>query len=64
MGAPPEEIKLYHITHVSNLERIAREGLWSDSTMRERGGPNVSVGMPENKDRRLALWNAPGVVDS
>lgn len=55
MSAPPESIKLYHITHVHNLERIAREGLLSDIAIRQRGGPTVNIGMPANKARRLRL---------
>lgn len=55
MSAPPKTIKLYHITHVENLPRIARDGLLSDVAVRERGGPNVNIGMPANKERRLRL---------
>lgn len=55
MSAPSKTIKLYHTTHVENLVRIARDGLLSDVAVRERGGPNVNVGMPSNKERRLRL---------
>jgi len=54
--APPAEIKLYHITHVSNLASIVRDGgLWSDSAMTARRGPSAVVGMATIKQRRLQL---------
>jgi hypothetical protein len=55
MSTPPETISLYHITHVQNLARIARDGLLSDAAVRVRGGPSVSIGMPANKERRLSI---------
>lgn len=56
MSAVPARPCVYHITHVENLPSIIREaGLWSDSKMIERGGPNAAIGMSSIKQRRLAL---------
>src|SRR5262249_46582806 len=62
-GARPEECagmpvparpRIYHITHVETLTRIAADGvLWSDAVMVRRGGPAVSIGMSAIKQRRL-----------
>ncbi len=56
MTQKPSPTKIYHITHVENLVSIVADGgLFSDSKMIERGGPNVAVGMGEIKQRRLEL---------
>jgi len=49
-------IRLYHITHVDNLQSIVRDGaLLCDSTMRARDAPLASIGMSHIKQRRLLL---------
>lgn len=56
MSPPPANPRLYHITHVNNLPAVLSTGaLLSDATMIARGGPSVSVGMNQIKQRRLAL---------
>lgn len=56
MSTPPQFVKIYHITHVRNLEAIAREGfLRSDAVMSERGGPDAPIGMSAIKRRRLEM---------
>jgi len=50
----PRHPKIYHITHINNLEGILRDKLlWSDAKRRERGLDCEIVGMPEIKRRRL-----------
>ncbi len=50
----PKNPKIYHITHVDNLDTILRDGvLWSDAKRLERGLDCEIVGMPEIKRRRL-----------
>jgi hypothetical protein len=50
----PARPRIYHITHVDNLLRIAADGvLWSDAAMVGRGGPAASIGMSTIKRRRL-----------
>ena len=54
MTAPPARPKLYHITHVSNLAPILREGgLVCDREMVDRGGPVKTIGMSAIKRRRI-----------
>lgn len=56
MTTPPDEPKIYHITHVDNLVSIIDEcGLVSDATMTARGGPVAAIGMSRIKKRRLTL---------
>ena len=56
MSKAPARPKIYHITHVDNLPRIAGEGcLVSDVTMVARGGPATPIGMSEIKRRRIEL---------
>ena len=51
----PEQPKIYHITHVGNLESIVHDGyLYSDSTMAQRQG-DIVIGMDNIKIRRLSL---------
>lgn len=54
MTTPPARPKLYHITHVDNLRKIAADGeLLSDAAMIARGGPAQAVGMSGIKRRRV-----------
>ncbi|MEJ7809341.1 MAG: DUF4433 domain-containing protein [Gemmatimonadaceae bacterium] len=56
MTPPPERPRIYHITHVDNLEAIVAGGvLLSDAQMIARGGPSATIGMSNIKRRRLAL---------
>jgi hypothetical protein len=56
MGRPPDQPKIYHITHVDNLPSILAEGcLVSDATIVARGGPVRAIGMSGIKQRRLGL---------
>jgi hypothetical protein len=51
----PSRPKIYHITHVDNLARVAADGfLYSDRRIVEHGGATV-VGMASIKARRLEL---------
>lgn len=57
---PPAGQCLYHITHVSNLERIlASGGLFSDAAMLQAGGPTTTIGMSQIKQRRLTQIEVP-----
>ncbi len=54
MSPAPVSPKIYHITHVDNLARMAREGvLWSDARRIDLGLEREVVGMSEIKKRRL-----------
>lgn len=54
MNEPPENPKIYHITHVDNLERIVQAGaLLSDARMLAMTSAHTVVGMPGIKRRRL-----------
>lgn len=54
MTTPPARPKLYHITHVDNLRKIAADGeLLSDAGMIAQGGPVQAVGMSGIKRRRV-----------
>lgn len=56
MSPPPQEPKVYHITHVDNLASIFADGrLCCDRVMIERGGPAAMVGISGIKARRLEL---------
>ena len=51
----PEQPKIYHITHVDNLENIVHDGyLHADSTRAQRQG-DIVIGMDNIKIRRLSL---------
>ena len=51
----PKHPKIYHITHVDNLENIVQDGyLFSDSTRVQRQG-DIVIGMDNIKIRRLNL---------
>jgi hypothetical protein len=54
LSTPPDNLKIYHITHVDNLPQIARAGaIWSDAKRIELGLAGKVVGMQEIKRRRL-----------
>jgi len=54
MSAPPARPKLYHITHVDNLQRIAAAGeLVCDAAIQAHGGPAQAIGMSTIKRRRI-----------
>ena len=54
MWTPPKNPKIFHITHVDNLSKIARGGLlWSDAKRIEKGLECHLVGMSSIKARRL-----------
>jgi hypothetical protein len=54
MTAVHENPKIYHITHITNLEGILKdEVIWSDAKRLELGMECEIVGMPEIKKRRL-----------
>ena len=54
MTPPPARPKIYHITHVDNLARIAAAGeLLSDRRILEAAGPGQAIGMSGIKRRRL-----------
>jgi len=56
MPNPPAKPKIYHITHVDNLQRILADGcLLSDASINARGGPQTTIGMSTIKARRLLL---------
>jgi len=56
MPTPPAQPKIYHITHVHNLQSIIADGgLVSDAAMIARGGPATAIGMSTIKQRRLQL---------
>ncbi len=56
MTKPPATIRIYHITHIWNLDAILScGGLLSDAEMIKRGGPQIAVGMSAIKQRRLRL---------
>jgi hypothetical protein len=53
---PPTDLKIYHITHVANLNAIIDEGaLMCDAVMAARGGPAVAIGLPNMKASRLRV---------
>lgn len=52
--AIPSSVPIYHITHVSNLPGILRDGcLWSDSERIGRHVTSTNIGHKHIKDRRL-----------
>ena len=54
MAEMPKNPKIYHITHIDNLDSILRdEVLWSDAKRSELGLECEIVGMSEIKRRRL-----------
>lgn len=58
MSAPPEDAKIYHITHVENLAPIATRGeLLCDRRIVGEGGPAQIIGMSGIKRRRIEELN-------
>jgi len=61
----PDEIKIYHIAHISKLSSIIADGfLYSDAKMCGREPVGVAIGMSEIKRRRLenlTLKSHPGL---
>jgi hypothetical protein len=56
MSAPPKQPKIYHITHLSNLESITSTGyIYSDAVMIGKGTATTGIGMSTIKKRRLSL---------
>ena len=56
MSLPPQNPKLYHITHVDNLQCIITDGkLLSEAAINAKGGTKRSIGMYAIKERRLEL---------
>ena len=54
MSQIPQNPKIYHITHIDNLDNILRDDvLWSDAKRLEHGLECEIVGMSEIKRRRL-----------
>lgn len=54
MTNPPENPKIFHITHISNLASIITKGcIESDGRRIERGETQTCIGMTEIKRRRL-----------
>jgi len=57
---PPTRPKIYHITHIDNLNGILIEkGLLSDARVAQRGGPIQTIGMSGIKRRRLDELDVP-----
>ncbi len=51
---PPDQPKIYHITHIDNLPSIVTTGsIESDGKRLEQGSGQTSIGMTEIKRRRL-----------
>lgn len=53
MSSVPQNAKIYHITHVSNLSKIVDDVLWSDAERIRQAMDCTVVGMREIKRRRL-----------
>jgi hypothetical protein len=57
---PPAQPKIYHITHVDNLARIAASGeLLSDGLVAQSGGAAQVIGMSKIKRRRIEELEVP-----
>lgn len=50
----PNPIRIYHFTHVGNLEAIIKHGLRSDAACRRDGLTSVEIGSSDIRERRLA----------
>lgn len=60
MTSPPPNPKIYHITHVSNLQGILRTGgLRSDAEILRQGGPMQAIGLSRVKQRRIQQLEVP-----
>ncbi len=54
--SPPDQAKVYHITHVANLGAIIEHGgLVCDAELIRRGGPAQPIGMSVIKRRRVEV---------
>jgi hypothetical protein len=53
MSTPPQNPKIYHITHLENLPQMVDRMLWSDAERIRRNASCHIVGMREIKRRRL-----------
>jgi hypothetical protein len=53
MMQPPAEPKIYHITHVDNLEAIVKQGRLLSDALIAQSGPIQTIGMSKIKRRRL-----------
>jgi hypothetical protein len=55
-GSTPNNIKIYHIMHISKLASVIEDGcLFSDAEIRRRPFIGETIGMTKIKDRRLRL---------
>jgi hypothetical protein len=51
---PPQNPRIYHITHMGNLASICQDGrLWSDAERRKRDLGVTNIGYEHIKHRRL-----------
>lgn len=56
MSPPPARPKVYHITHIENLEKILACGsVYSDARMIAQGNNTTAIGLSGIKRRRLTL---------
>ncbi len=54
MTGPPDNPKIYHITHIDNLRGIVQHGcLWSDARCDAEDITNTTVGISDIKQRRI-----------
>jgi hypothetical protein len=54
MAPVPLTTRIFHITHVENLQSMIRAGwIWSDSERQRRGAVTTNIGYQHIKDRRL-----------
>jgi hypothetical protein len=59
-GPLPPSPKIYHITHVENLQSIVSDGaLWCDAEVVRRSAGGTTIGMGKIKRRRLSDLTVP-----